>query len=150
MVALDLFAFYVGLVFGKIMERFRSGIKFFPPAALIVGYSFYAYAGNLAMILIGSAFIGFANGVGVPYFMTIASIKGGKDSATTVMPMLSAALYMGQFISPVIILPLAEAVFGAADITGPYKIAVCISVIFLIQVWTTRRLQSLPPVEKGR
>ncbi len=148
MVALDLLAFFVGLVFGKMMGKFRTTIKFFPPFALIIGYSFYAGASNMAMILVGSAFIGLANGVGVPYLMTIASIKGGKNSATTVMPLLSAALYLGQFISPIIILPLAETFFGAYDIVGPYKIAVCISVIFLIQVWATRHFQSLPPVEK--
>ena len=148
MVSLDLLAFFVGLVFGKMMGKFRTTIKFFPPIALIIGYSFYAGASNMAMILVGSAFIGLGNGVGVPYLMTIASIKGGKNSATTVMPLLSAALYLGQFISPIIILPLAERFFGADDIAGPYKIAVCISVIFLIQVWATRHFQSLPPAEK--
>ena len=49
------------------------------------------------MQVFGSALIGIANGVGVPYLNTIASIKGGKNSATTVMPLLSAALYLGQF-----------------------------------------------------
>lgn len=72
-------------------------------------------------------------------------------SLLTAMAAAAIAPAMGNFqSSPVIILPLAEAVFGTADITGPYKIAVCISVIFLIQVWATRRLQSLPPAEKGR
>jgi len=145
MVALDLLAFFIGLVFGNLMHRFRTSIKFFPPVALIVGYIFYAEASNVAMLLIGSAFIGLGNGIGVPYLLTIASIKGGKNSATTVMPLLSASLYLGQFISPIIILPLAEILFGPNDITGPYRIAVFISILFLLQVWMTRRYQSLPP-----
>lgn len=148
MVALDLLAFFVGLVFGGMMRRFRTSIKFFPPIAFIIGYLLYAYANDFVTILIGSAFIGFANGVGVPYFMTIASIKGGKNAATTVMPMLSAALYLGQFISPIIILPLAKSLFGAEDIVGPYKIAVLVSVVLFVQVWATRHSQSLPPEEK--
>lgn len=148
MVALDLLAFFVGLVFGKLMTAFRTSIKFFPPIALIVGYLFYAEASNITMLLIGSAFIGLGNGIGVPYLLTIASIKGGKNSATTVMPLLSASLYLGQFISPVIILPLSEALFGVNEITGPYKVAVLISVLFLIQVWATRHFQSLPPAGK--
>lgn len=148
MVALDLLAFLVGLVFGKLMERFRTVIKFFPPLAFIVGYIFYAEATNMAMILIGSAFIGMANGVGVPYLMTIASIKGGKNSATTVMPLISASLYLGQFLSPIVILPLASWIFGEHDIVAPYKMAVIIAAIFLVQVWFTRHFQSLPPVKK--
>lgn len=149
MVALDLLAFFVGLVFGYLMKKFRTTIKFFPPIALFIGYLFYAEANNIAMLLIGSAFIGLGNGVGVPYLLTIASIKGGKNSATTVMPLLSAALYLGQFVSPIIILSLSKTIFGTEDITGPYKTACIISIIFLIQVWSTRHFQSLPPEEKS-
>ena len=145
MVSLDLLAFFVGLVFGHLMHRFRTSIKFFPPIVLIIGYAFYAEASNVAMLLIGSAFIGVGNGIGVPYLLTIASIKGGKNSATTVMPLLSASLYLGQFISPILILPLAELLFGTHDVTGPYRVAVLISLLFLLQVWMTRRFQSLPP-----
>ena len=145
MVALDLLAFFVGLVFGHLMHRFRTSIKFFPPIVLIIGYAFYAEASNVAMLLIGSAFIGVGNGIGVPYLLTIASIKGGKNSATTVMPLLSASLYLGQFISPILILPLAELLFGTHDVTGPYRVAVLISLLFLLQVWMTRRFQSRPP-----
>lgn len=145
MVALDLLAFVAGLVFGKLMNRFGVAIKYIPPVSLIVGYMFYAYADNIVMILIGSAFIGIGNGIGVPYLFTIASIKGGKNSATTVMPLLSAALYLGQFVSPVVVLSLSDAFIGSEDVTGPYKIAVAISVIYLIQVWLTRKFQSQPP-----
>ena len=61
------------------------------------------------------------------------------------MPLLSASLYLGQFISPILILPLAELLFGSHDVTGPYRVAVLISLLFLLQVWMTRRFQSLPP-----
>jgi ABC-type nitrate/sulfonate/bicarbonate transport system permease component len=80
----------------------------------------------------------------VPYLNTIASIKGGKNSATTVMPLLSAALYLGQFISPLVVIPLSHNLFGA-DLTAPYKVAILLCLVFLIQVWATRHFQSLPP-----
>ena len=97
------------------------------------------------MVLLGSALIGMATGVGVPYLNTIASIKGGRDSATTVMPLLSAALYLGQFVSPLIVMPLSKVAFAAGDIASPYKVGIIISVVFLVQVWATRHFQSLPP-----
>ena len=148
MVALDLLAFFVGLVFGRLMHTFRKIIKYFPPVALILGYAFYAAADGFTLVLIGSAFIGLGNGIGVPYLLTIGSIKGGKNSATTVMPLLSASLYLGQFISPIIILSSSELLFGLDDLVGPYKVAVLISLIYLVQVWSTRHFQSLPPLEK--
>lgn len=149
MVALDVVAFFVGLVFGRLMAKFRTSIKYFPPVALIIGYTFYAYADGMTMVLIGSALIGIGNGIGVPYMFTIGSIKGGRNSATTVMPLLSAALYLGQFVSPLIIQPLSVYLFGDSDVTAPYKATIIIGFVYLLQVWSTRRFQSLPPAERA-
>ncbi len=143
MVALDVVAFFVGLAFGRLMKAFRRPIKYFAPVGFLIGYSIYLPS-NITCLLLGSALIGVAAGVGVPYLNTIASIKGGKNSATTVMPLLSAALYLGQFISPIVVMPLAG-MFGHEDVTGPYKIGVILSMTFLFQVWATRHFQSLPP-----
>ena len=156
MVDLDVVAFIVGLVFGFLMHTFRQPIKYFAPLFFLLGYAAYLVPGydspfavhhSLLFILLGSIFIGIANGVGVPYLNTIASIKGGKNSATTVMPLLSAALYLGQFLSPLIVMPLSKTLFGA-DLTAPYKVAILLCLVFLVQVWTTRHFQSLPPEQK--
>ena len=143
MVGLDVVAFIVGLFFGPIMQCFRQPVKYFAPIFFFLGYAAYLVP-NVPMMLVGSASIGIANGVGVPYLNTIASIKGGKNSATTVMPLLSAALYLGQFLSPVIVMPLAKALFRT-DLTAPYKVGMLFCLLFLIQVWATRHFQSLPP-----
>jgi len=143
MVGLDLVAFCVGLAFGHLMKAFRRPIKYFAPLCFLLGYGCYL-VGNVSCLLIGSALIGVAAGVGVPYLNTIASIKGGKNSATTVMPLLSAALYLGQFIAPIIVMPLAS-IFCPGEVTGPYIVGVILSLLFLFQVWATRHFQSLPP-----
>ncbi|MCR4604121.1 MAG: MFS transporter [Prevotella sp.] len=143
MVGLDVVAFIVGLLFGPLMHIFRQPIKYFAPLFFLLGYLFYLHS-SVAMIVLGSAMIGIANGVGVPYLNTIASIKGGKNSATTVMPLLSAALYLGQFLSPLIVMPLSKLLFGG-DTTAPYKVAIILSMIFFLQVRITRHFQSMPP-----
>ena len=145
MVALDVVAFFVGLAFGRLMHLFRKPIKYFAPLAFLLGYGLFVLGQTTLIVILGSVFIGIATGVGVPYLNTIASIKGGKNSATTVMPLLSAALYLGQFLSPLIVMPLSQSLFGEADFTAPYKVGVFISLIFLLQVWSTRHFQSLPP-----
>ena len=143
MVGLDVVAFFVGLVFGSLMHTFRRPIKYFAPLFFLLGYAAYLVP-SVVMIIVGSVFIGIANGVGVPYLNTIASIKGGRNSATTVMPLLSAALYLGQFVSPLIVMPLSHVLFGT-DLTAPYKVGILLCLVFLVQVWTTRHFQSLPP-----
>ena len=129
------------------MTHFRLIVKYFAPVFFMTGYAAYLIP-NVLMLVIGSVLIGIANGVGVPYLNTIASIKGGKNSATTVMPLLSAALYLGQFVSPIIVTPVSHMLFGQADLTGPYKVGILLCLVFLIQVYSTRHFQSLPPAKR--
>lgn len=148
MVGLDLVAFFAGMAFGQLMNIFREPMKYIAPVFFLIGYLFFAVAHSILPLLIGAVFTGIANGVGVPYLNTIASIKGGRNSATTVMPLLSAALYMGQFLSPIIVTPLSRLLFGEHDVAGGYKLGIIICLIFLVQVYTTRHYQSLPPKSK--
>jgi len=144
MVGLDVVAFFVGMVFGGVMNRFRQSVKYFAPMFFLLGYAAYLVP-DVLMVVLGSACIGVANGVGVPYLNTIASIKGGKNSATTVMPLLSAALYLGQFVSPIIVTPASHILFGSTDLTGPYKVGIALCLLYVVQVYLTRHFQSLPP-----
>ena len=141
MVGLDVVAFLVGLVFGKMMQGFRHGMKYVAPVGFIAGYLLLSLGSGLPLLLAGSAVIGIANGVGVPYLNTIASMKAGKEAASTVMPLLSAALYLGQFLSPLVVTPLGSLCFGAADLLAPFKASVIIGVIYLLQAWSTRKKQ---------
>lgn len=144
MVALDVVAALVGLVFGGMMRWFRVAVKYFAPVFFFLGYLCFAVSQSVASLLLGCLFIGLANGVGVPYLNTIASIKAGREAATTVMPLLSAALYAGQFLSPLVATPLAAAFFPE-NASGIYWIACGFCVLFLLEVFITRNFQSLPP-----
>ena len=139
MVGLDVVAFLVGLCFGFLMKRFAAQMKYIAPLGFAAGYLCLAVGGSLFWLLLGSAFIGIANGIGVPYLNTIGSVKAGKEAATTVMPLLSAALYLGQFLSPLIVSPAATATG-----TSPYVIAICIAIFYLLQAVLTRKKQMLP------
>ena len=139
MVGLDVVAFLVGLVFGTLMKRFSAQMKYVAPLGFAIGYLCLAIGGSLIWLLLGSAFIGIANGIGVPYLNTIGSVKAGKEAATTVMPLLSAALYLGQFLSPLIVSPVASATG-----TSPYFVGVGIAALYLFQAVLTRKKQMVP------
>ena len=139
MVGLDVVAFLVGLCFGFLMKRFAAQMKYVAPLGFAAGYLCLATGSGLVWLLLGSAFIGVANGIGVPYLNTIGSVKAGKEAATTVMPLLSAALYLGQFLSPLIVSPIAS----AAGIS-PYLVGFGIAVLYLLQAVLTRKKQMLP------
>ena len=114
-------------------------VKYMAPLTFMVEYALFAMGTATPLLLSGAFFVGLANGIGMPYLNTIASIKGGKDAATTVMPLISAAMYLGQFTSPLIVSPISETVGGA---NSPYLIGVAISALFLIQVFLSRKYQT--------
>lgn len=142
MVGLDMVAFLVGLLFGWLMRHLRRQMKYAAPLFFLASYALLAFVPGLAGMISGSIMIGLANGAGVPYVNTIASIKGGHDAAITVMPLISAALYLGQFLSPLLVSPIAN-IIGTPG--APYLVAVGVALLFLAQVFLTRRHHALPP-----
>lgn len=143
MVLLDLVAFFVGIAFGWLMRNFRTSLKYFAPVGFIIAYSMLSASNRVWVMLVASFIIGIANGIGIPYLNTIASIKGGKSAATTVMPLISASLYLGQFLSPIYISSFGFHLFNGQQ-DAPYRLAAIVAVIYLIQSFCTRNLQALP------
>lgn len=139
MVGLDVVAAIIGIIFGWMMKNMGRTVKYMAPLTFMVGYALFAMGTATPLLLSGAFFVGLANGIGMPYLNTIASIKGGKDAATTVMPLMSAAMYLGQFTSPLIVSPIGEAVGGA---NSPYLVGVAISVLFLIQAFLSKKYQA--------
>ena len=137
MVALDIVAALAGVAFAWTMKRFGPFVKYVAPTFFFLGYLCFAASQSIPSLLIGCLCIGIANGIGVPYLNTIASIKAGQDAATTVMPLLSAALYAGQFLSPLIATPLSANLL-ANNPVGVYWIACTFCIIFLLEVLGTR------------
>ncbi len=99
----DVFGFAGGLAFSSLSKSIKRGVRFIAPVLFIISYLFLGIVGNVFGTLAGSAFVGLANGIGVPYIMTSASAKAGRDAATTVMPLISASLYLAQFATPLIL-----------------------------------------------
>ena len=135
MAGMDFVAFCGGLLFVRAKVLLGAKTKFLAPLCFLIGYLLLALLGGWAGTLLGSVFVGFANGAGIPYIMSEASIKAGKAAATTVMPLISAALYLAQFLSPVL-MSMVTALFGGMLPHLPYCFAIVLSVLFLL--WSAR------------
>ena len=131
MASMDFIAFLGGLLFVSAKKVLGGNTKFLAPVCFLAGYLLLAAAGGWAGTLIGSVFIGFANGAGIPFIMTEASMKAGKAAATTVMPLISAALYLAQFVSPVL-MSIVRTIFGEGAAHLPYWFAVVLAVWFVL------------------
>lgn len=130
MAGLDVVAFAGGLLFVRIKHTAGKYAAQVAPLLFLIGYCLLGFVGGWCGVFAGSAFVGFANGTGVPYIISSASANEGKNAAGTVMPLISAALYLAQFVSP-FVLSAASGIFGGG-IRLPYYLAIAVSAVFLL------------------
>lgn len=128
MAGMDFIAFLGGLSFVHIKKSMGNMTKFAAPAMFLVGYLLLFVVGGWIGAIVGSIFVGFANGLGIPFIISSASQKAGKSAATTVMPLISMAMYLAQFLTPMIL--------SLADFISPYAVASVTAVIFII--WSSQ------------
>lgn len=126
MAMMDFVAFFGGLLFVFMKKLCGRHTRFLAPLLFLIGYLLLAFVGGWAGVLVGSICIGFANGVGIPFIIFEASVRAGKSAATTVMPLISAALYLAQFLCP-ILMSLVRVLFGSGVAHLPYCFAVVLA-----------------------
>lgn len=142
----DVVAAVGGFLFFHIMKTFKGLTKVVAPALFLAGFA-SLFVGGWVGILLGSALIGFANGAGVPFIISQGSMKAGKSAAATVMPLVSAALYLGQFVSP-FLMSAVSGVFGGFRHPA-YLFGMVVSALFLFWSLTIKvQVSSEVPLAK--
>ncbi len=141
MALMDVVAFVGGLAFVHIKRSLKENAHFIPPVLFLAGYLIIAFTDGVALSVLGSFLIGFANGAGVPCIIAAASKKAGKEAVSTVMPLISAALYMGQFLSP-FIMSLVNAGFGNIGLAHlPFCFASALAVCMIFMAFKLRNAE---------
>ncbi len=125
MAGMDVVAFLGGLSFAHINARIGEKTKFVAPLMFLIGYLLLELVGGWTGALGGSILVGFANGLGVPFIISTASKKAGRIATTAVIPLISAALYLAQFVTPMI-LTLAKNVFSGLGVS---HISYCVAIV---------------------
>lgn len=128
----DVFGFLGGLAYPKLKKGLGRNTKVVAPLMFLVGYLLLRFRSTMPGTLLGSFLIGAANGIGVPYFISTASAKAGRNAATTVILALSVALYIAQFTTPAIV-TICEKILGSviANVTS-YHVAILLSLLFTL------------------
>lgn len=132
MAGMDMIAFFGGLSFVYVKKRFGTLTKYIAPLMFLVGYLLLFVVGGWIGAIAGSVFIGFANGLGIPFIISTASQKAGKMAATTVMPLISMAMYLAQFVTPMI-LSVVNSLVGVNVVNHlPYAVASVSALLFVL------------------
>lgn len=117
-----------GAIFFKLMKLMKRYTKYLSPVTMLLGFGFL-FMGGWVGTLLGSALVGFSNGCGIPFIISQGSMKAGKTAATTVMPLVSASLYLAQFTSPFLMSAVSGVLGGFRH--PAYIFGAVISILFL-------------------
>ncbi len=74
MAMMDIFGFFGGLAFSAVAQKAGGAARFAAPVLFIAAYACLGLLGGVPGVLAGSALVGLANGVGVPFIMTTAPL----------------------------------------------------------------------------
>lgn len=141
MAGLDFIAFFGGLSFMHIKKRAGIKTKYIAPVLFLIGYIFLLVLNGFGGAIVGSALIGFANGLEIPFIISAASQNVGKTAATTIMPMISVSMYLAQFLTPIILSLISDIFIMSVNFHLPYFIAAAASGLLLVWSLTIKEQQ---------
>jgi MFS family permease len=121
----------VGLLLTSILNKLNNYSKYFASAMFSFGFLSLSIPNNLITMIIGLIAIGIAIGIMIPLLFTQISFNSNKENITSLMAMMNIMLYLGQFLSPIIV-DIVQSTFKLNSIYSPYYIASFISIIILI------------------
>lgn len=141
MASMDFVAFLGGLSFVHLKRRMGNRVRLCAPLCFLAGYLVLAGAHGVAWIVAGSWLVGFANGLGIPYLISAAARQAGRLAGVTVIPLLSMALYLAQFLTPVLLSGVTALCGGLALRHLPYAAAAVAAALLVLwsALWLRER-----------
>ncbi len=134
MSVLTVVAFLAGMLYDRIERMFKTATIYLATSSFLVGYIVLATKSSLMMIITALSLLGFALGVIIPYLNAELLSRLPKSEATSAMAIMSAVMYLGQFVSPLMSQVLRD-VLGIEMIRFPYFFGIVISAILLISLF---------------
>ena len=127
----NIIAFITGLTLSVIVKKIGGYTKYFASAMMILGFFSLSFTANIVMLIIGLIAIGIGMGTLAPILNTQISFRVDKDKMTSAMAIMSAMLYLGQFLSPILIDGL-QSLLHLQGLQIPFYLAMILSGALLI------------------
>lgn len=132
MTAMDLAGFFSSFFFDNIIRFFGARTRLVAPSLFLLAYVLLSLSDGWFCVVTGSLLVGVAQGAGMPFIMATAARRGGHSAASTVMPYLSAFLYLAQFSVPVL-LGTARTLAAPLALTHvPWLFGIAVSALLLL------------------
>lgn len=121
--------FLGGLVFGRVKKATASFWPYILFTLMAAGYFTLSQSTSLIHVLLATAIIGLALGWSLPTIFVGATNAGGDERGVQTMAVISSLMYLGQFMSPVV-LGIVGNVVGDNSIRFVFSaIAICFTAL---------------------
>lgn len=95
--------FVAGLMYGRVKIFLKSFLTLVLFGLLAVGFLLLSQAISLPQVLVSTGIIGLGLGWTMPTLFTGATQAGGKGEGVQVMAIVSSMIFLGQFLSPIVL-----------------------------------------------
>lgn len=124
--------FLAGMILGVIPKKLQNSIIPSSLALMSLGYTILFYAYSLYQIILAVAFVGFSFGLIYPLLFLKSNQSVDKSSRGAAVALVSSCLFLGQFLSP-IILQFASNLLSVHTPRFSFAfLAVCLGIMLII------------------
>ena len=128
-------AFITGLTLSVIVKTIGRYTKYFAAGMLALGFLSLSFTGYIVTVILGLIALGLGLGILVPVMNAQISLHVDKEQMTSAMSIMSAMLYLGQFLSPILIDGF-QSLLHLQGMQIPFYLAMILSVALLISlIW---------------
>lgn len=124
-------SFLTGLALSVIVKKIGRFTKYFAPGMLVLGFFCLSFTGNMIALVFGLFAVGVGLGTLVPVLNTQISLHVEKEKMTSAMSVMSAMLYLGQFLSPILIDGI-QSLLHLRGLQMPFYLAMILSAVLLV------------------
>ena len=131
MSAQNITALIAGFLLSWILAKTGKAVKYFASAMMATGFLGMSFTGSVILTVSGLVALGIGMGTVVPILNAQIALRADKDKITSAMSIMSAMLFLGQFLSPIIIEGV-QSLLGLRGVQSPYYLSMALSVLLCI------------------
>lgn len=126
-------ALFFGFILTSTLKLFKQASKYVAFFMLLSGLGCLSIMHSLPIAILGMSLIGIGMGMSIPIINSQISFKLDHFKVPAAMSLMSAMLYLGQFLSPIVI-DFIQGALGLSQITAPFMIATIICLVLFILI----------------
>ena len=131
MSAQNVTALIAGFLLSWILLKMEKVAKYFASAMMALGFLGMSFTGSVILTVSGLVALGIGMGTVVPILNAQIALRADKDKITSAMSIMSAMLFLGQFLSPIII-DGVQSLLGLQGVQSPYYLSMALSVLLCV------------------